>query len=284
MTRSYFLLSLVIVFCTGCNYYNSGQKEEIIAKAGDKVLLRHDLRQVLSSGMLKPDSIQQANNFIQRWIKQELMLSMAEKNLTSEEKDFHRELEEYRSSLIIHRYQQQLLSQKLDTVLTENDIRQFYDKHPEQFVLDQNLVKAVSIEIPRALAKPAQIKKLMLASDDKSRTELEVYSFQYATKFDYFNNQWIDFNRITSMLPVDLNNKEQFLKRNKFIEANDRDKYYFVSIKGFCLAGDKAPFDYVKGSIENLILNNRKMEFIQELEKNIYIKGQEENLFKLTDR
>lgn len=284
MKRIYYLISLVVILLGSCKFHKSERDDIVVAKVGDKTLMRMDLSSVLPKGMTQSDSIAQSKDFIQRWVKRELMLRMAEKNLTSEEKDFQRELEEYRSSLIIHRYQQQLLSQKLDTVLTENDIRQFYDKHPEQFVLDQNLVKAVSIEIPRALAKPAQIKKLMLASDDKSRTELEAYSFQYATKFDYFNNQWIDFNRITSMLPVDLNNKEQFLKRNKFIEANDRDKYYFVSIKGFCLAGDKAPFDYVKGSIENLILNNRKMEFIQELEKNIYIKGQEENLFKLTDR
>lgn len=281
MKRSYYFIGLVIILIGGCKLFKTTHDDKVIAKVGDKVLVRSDLSAVLPSGMTQSDSIAQAKDFIQRWIKQELMLSMAEKNLTSEQKDFNRELEEYRSSLIIHKYQQQLLSQKLDTALTEADIRQFYDYHPEQFILEQNIVKAVFVEIPKAVAKPDQIKKWMLASDDKSKTELESYSFQHATKFDYFNNQWVDFVRIRSRMPINNDNTEQRLKRNNFIEANDSEKWYFVSIKDFHLIGEKAPFEYVKGRIENLILNNRKMEFIQELEKNIYQKGKKENLFKI---
>ena len=284
MKRSFYLISLVIILLGGCKFYKSEHNGEVIAEVGDKVLMRRDLSSVFSQGMTQSDSIAQSKDFIQRWIKQELMLSMAEKNLTSDQKDFNRELEEYRSSLIIHKYQQQLLSQKLDTALTENNIRQFYDNHPEQFILEQNIVKAVYVEIPRAVAKPDQIKKWMLASDDKSKTELESYSFKYATKFDYFNNQWIDFVRIKSRMPLNWDNSEQRLKRNNFIEVNDSEKWYFVSIKDFRFVGDKAPFEYVKDRIENLILNNRKMDFIQELEKNIYQKGKEENLFKIMYR
>lgn len=273
----------MIILLGSCKYHKS-EHDEVVAKVGDKALMRKDLFSVLPKGMTQLDSIAQSKDFVQRWIKQELMLSMAEKNLTYEQKDFNRELEEYRSSLIIHKYQQQLLGQKLDTALTENDIRQFYDQHPEQFILEQNIVKAVYVEIPKAVAKPDQIKKWMLASDDRSKTELESYSFQYATKFDYFNNQWVDFTRVRSRMPLNWDNTEQRLKRNNFIEVNDSEKWYFVSIKDFRLAGDKAPFDYVKDRIENLILNNRKMEFIQELDKNIYQKGKEENLFKIMQK
>lgn len=283
MKRSFYLISLVIILLGSCKYHKS-EHDEVVAKVGDKALMRKDLFSVLPKGMTQLDSIAQSKDFVQRWIKQELMLSMAEKNLTSEQKDFNRELEEYRSSLIIHKYQQQLLGQKLDTALTENDIRQFYDQHPEQFILEQNIVKAVYVEIPKAVAKPDQIKKWMLASDDRSKTELESYSFQYATKFDYFNNQWVDFTRVRSRMPLNWDNTEQRLKRNNFIEVSDSEKWYFVSIKDFRLAGDKAPFDYVKDRIENLILNNRKMEFIQELDKNIYQKGKEENLFKIMQK
>jgi hypothetical protein len=208
---------------------------------------------------------------------------MAEDNLADDQKDVQRELDEYRTSLIIHRYQQQLISQKLDTVLTATDIRQFYDLNPQKFILDQHIVKAIYIEVPKNVAKVDQLKRWMSTLDDKSRTELEKYSFQYATKFDYFNEQWIDFSLIRSRIPVSITSPDAALQRNGFIETYDGNKYYLVAIKDYRLIGDKAPFEFVKDRIANLILNNRKMELIDELQKNIYQKGKDQNLFKITD-
>ena len=281
--RQYLYFSvLVSSLLFGCGHFRGTSPGDfVIAKVGDKTLLRKELSSSLPSGITKPDSISQAKFYIQRWIRQELMLKMAEENLADEQKDVQRELDEYRTSLIIHRYQQQLINQKLDTVLTESDIRQFYDSHPEKFVLDQNIVKAIYIEVPKNEAKSDQLKKWMNAADDRSRMELEKYSFQYATKFDYFNEQWIDFSQIRSRMPVSFSSPEATLRRNSFIESSDENKYYLAAIKDYRLIGDKAPFEFVKDRITNLILNNRKMNYIEELQKNIYQKGKSSNQFKI---
>jgi len=285
MKRDFYLIILIFSLLSGCTYFSkSSQGDVVIAKVGDKLLLRHDLASALQGGITKADSVNQAKDYIQRWIKQELMLQMAEENLSEDQKDVQRELDEYRTSLIIHRYQQQLISQKLDTVLTASDIRQFYDLHPERFILEQHIVKAIYIEVPKNVAKVDQLKRWMSSLDDKSRTELEKYSFQFATKFDYFNEQWIDFSQIRSRMPISETSPDAALKRKGFIEIYEGNKYYLAAIKDYRLKGDKAPFEFVKDGIANLILNNRKMEFIEELQKNIYQKGKKDNLFKITDR
>ncbi|HEY3389804.1 MAG TPA: hypothetical protein VGK38_09550 [Prolixibacteraceae bacterium] len=284
MKRDFYLIILIFSLLSGCTYFSkSSQGDGVIAKVGDKVLLRHELASALRGGITKADSVNQAKDYIQRWIKQELMLLMAEENLSDDQKDVQLELDEYRASLIIHRYQQQLINQKLDTVLTASDIRQFYDLHPERFILEQHIVKAIYVEVPKNVAKVDQLKRWMGASDDRSRTELEKYSFQYATKFDAFNEQWIDFSQIRSRMPVNFSNSDATPRRNSFIESSDDNKYYLAVIKDIRLKGDKAPFEFVKDGIANLILNNRKMEYIEELQKNIYQKAKKENLFKITD-
>jgi hypothetical protein len=123
----------------------------------------------------------------------------------------------------------------------------------------------------------------MNASDDKSRMELEKFSFQYATKFDDFNEQWIDFSQIRSRMPVSFASAEATLRRNSFIESSDEAKVYLAAVKDYRLIGDKAPFEFVKDRISSLILNNRKMEFIEELQKNIYQKGKSSHQFKISD-
>jgi len=284
MKRDFCFIILIFSILSGCSHlFSSSSGDIVVAKVGDKVLLRHQLATALAHGITKADSINQAKDFIQRWVKRELMLKMAEENLLEDQKDVEHELEEYRASLIIHRYQQQLISQKLDTVLTSADIQQFYDLNPEKFVLDQYIVKSIYIEVPKNVAKPDLLKRWMTLLDDKSRTELEKYSFQYATKFDYFNEQWVDFSQIRSRMPVSFSSPDVTLKRNSFIESTSDNKYYLAAIKDFRLVGDKAPFEFARDQIANLILNTRKMVFIEELQKSIYQKGKNENLFKITD-
>jgi hypothetical protein len=275
MGRYFYFIVFIMSVLSGCAYFqDSSPGNVVIARVGSKSLLRKELVAAIPADMTKADSTNQAKDYIQRWVRQELMLNMAEENLTDDQKDVQRELDEYRTSLIIHRYQQQLINQKLDTVITDDDIRQFYDLNPGKFILDQNIVKAIYIEVPKKLSKADQLKRWMSASDDGSRKELEKFSFQYATKFDYFNEQWIDFGQIRSRMPASFTHPDATLKRNSFIESSDDNKYYLAAIKDYRIIGEKAPFEFVKGRIANLILNNRKMEFIEELQKNIYQKGE----------
>ncbi len=283
--RNYFYFSLFIFsLLSGCGHFSGKSSGDfVIAQVGDKTLLRKELASSLPVGITKPDSINQSKFYIQRWLRKELMLKMAEENLADEQKDVQHELDEYRTSLIIHRYQQQIINQKLDTVIAAGDILKFYNDHPEKFTLDQNIVKAIYLEVPKKGANLDQLRHWMTASDDKSRMDLEKFSFQYATKFDYFNEEWIDFSQIRSRMPVSFVSADDVLKRNSFIELSDENKYYLAAIKDYRLIGDKAPFEFVKDRIAGLILNTRKIEFIEELQKNIFQKAKSANQFKIND-
>jgi len=272
-----------LLLLSGCNYINRNSDGDYVAKVDEKTYLLKDLRLQLPPGMTKQDSLARVNDILTRWVKKELMLKMAEENLDESQRDLSKELEEYRNSMLIHRYQQQLLNQKLDTVLTEADIHHYYDIHPEKFTLDYDIVKAVYVEIPKTVAKADQIKRWMSENSLRSMSELESYSFQYASKYDHFNNDWVDFSKILARIPGSKDEPEQLLRRSKLHQFSDLNNVYFILINDYILAGEKAPYDFVKDRIESLILNSRKMEFLQDLEKNIYEKGKRENRFKFKE-
>lgn len=273
----------VAFIVAGCRYFKGSSNEEYVAKVDNNTFLLKDLKAQLPAGMTKPDSLARVNDILTRWVKKELLLKMAEENLDENQKDLSREIEDYRNSILIHRYQQQLLNQKLDTVLTEADIRHYFDIHPEKFRLDINIVKAVYVEIPKNVAKTDQIKRWMSENSARSMSELENYSFQYATKYDHFNNDWVDFNTILARIPGVTEQPDELLKSSKFHQFSNLNNYYFILINDYILAGEKAPYDFVRDRIESLILNTRKMEFLQDLEKNIYEKGKRENSFTIKE-
>ncbi len=278
----------VLVLCvffalSGCRYIGYKTEEVYAAKVDDKTYLLKELRSQLPKGMTKADSLSRVNDILTRWVKKELLLKMAEENLDESQRDLSKELEEYRNSILIHRYQQQLLSQKLDTALTEADVKNYFDLHPEKFTLDYSIVKAVYVEIPKNIAKPDQIKRWMTENSTRSLVELESYSFQYASKYDHFNSNWVDFNTILARIPGVREDPETLLRSSRYHQFSDLKNYYFILIHDFILAGEKAPYDFVKDRIESLILNTRKMEFLNDLEKNIYEKGKRENRFTIKE-
>lgn len=275
-----FALVGVTLFFTSCNQPISSDTT-IIATVDDKHLLQTELEQMIPKGIPKQDSARRANDYIQRWVKRELMLHRAEENLAPEAMNVQHELEEYRAQLLIHRYQQELVNQRLDTVFTDEDFRQYYNENPEKFILNKAIIRGIYLEVPSQVANSEKVKEWMKLQTPEAASELEVYSFQYATKFDYFIEEWFDFSMFKPRLPMKIKDSEQFLKHNNYLEVADSLKVYYLSIKEFKLPGEKAPFIFVKDQIENLILNSRKLELIQDLERSVYEKGLEENLFTI---
>ena len=80
-------------------------------------------------------------------ILQELLLMKAEENLNAGMKDVNKELEEYRSSLIVYRYKNELMKQKMDTMVKEADIQKYFNENRESFILNKNIVKAIFIKV-----------------------------------------------------------------------------------------------------------------------------------------
>ena len=273
---------ILLALFTACSKKGDSYQNKEIASVGDHRLTVADLIRIIPNGTSMDDSTQMADDYIRRWIRNQLMLLKAEENLTSEQKDLKREIEEYRNSLLIFRYQEALLSEKLDTVVTEEEIREYYEMYPGNFVLTQNIVQSVFIQVPLEIADPKKIKELAVSEDDEDVKKLDVYCVQYARKYDHFNNNWVDFQSISSNLPISINNPRNFIRKHKTFEVKDSTDFYFVVLKDFKLKGEKAPMEFVFDRIQSLILNRRKIKFIQDLEQNIYNEGVKERKFKIS--
>ena len=234
--------------------------------------------------MNQDDSTIIADDYIKKWIKQELLIQKANENLTPEQKDVAKELMEYRNSLIIYKYKNELIKQRMDTTVTENQIEKYYSEHPDNFNLNTDIVKAIFVKIPNEVANPNQIKSLIENTSDEGLEELREYCLQYAKGFDIFMDKWVDFEMIKKNLPPVLNDAERLLTGKKQIESKDSIYYYLVSIQDYKLKNELAPIEYVRENIKNLILNRRKIEFLKQMEDNVYKEGIRQNRFKIYNR
>jgi len=221
-------------------------------------------------------------NYINKWAKKELLYIKAEQNLTPEYKDeLEKQLKETRTNLVIYQYQRQMMLEKMDTTITDEEIESYYATNEKNFLLNSNIIKALFIKVPVETPGLDKIRLWARSNEQKDLQQLESYCYQFAEKFDDFNEDWVTMDKLSIELPQDIVNQEDFLKRYTWFETRDSSSVYLISIKDFRLRYSLAPFEYVKNDIKSIILNSRRFEFLQSLENGIYNEALKENTFKL---
>lgn len=266
-------VSLLFLFTlSNCVSLQDQSSEQPVAKVYDNYLYPSDLEHIFSSGVNKQDSLLIAKNYVDNWIKEQLLLFKAEMNLTEEQKNVERQLENYRTSLLIYKYEEEYVKQKLDTVVSVQDIEKYYEENKQNFILDNTILKVLYIKIPRNL--PYQeiynLRRWYRSENEEDRVLLDNLCVQYAEKYDDFDDKWVYFREIQSQIPRKINNPDVFFKYNKYVESMDSLYRYYVKINNFVPKSEAAPLEFVESRIQSILLNKRKITLIKQLENKIY--------------
>jgi hypothetical protein len=278
-----FLPVLVLsITISSCIRNEGAAKRQLIARAGDATLYLDDVPLGILNGISGTDSSVFVQNYITKWAKKELVFQRANANLTQELKDeIEKQLDESRMNLIVYEYQRQLMLQKMDTLISDEELENYYAANENSLRLTSNIVKALFIKLPLETPSLSRIKLLARSVNQKDLQELESLCYQFAEKFDDFNEQWVTLDKLSLELSEDISNQENFLRRNTYYETSDSSSAYLLTIYDYRLRGALSPFEYVKEDIKRVIWNNRRIKFIQDLENGIYDEALKENILKI---
>ena len=195
---------------------------------------------------------------------------MALRNLGDEKEEVDKLVEEYRRSLVRYRYQERLIEEKLKADIRESDKLNYYEENQKKFILDKGLVKGLFLKIPVDAPGLTDVKKWYKSTDVASLEKIEKYSVQNATIYEYFYDKWVDFDEVMDNIPIHVSNPNAFLKANKFVEVADSSYCYLLNIKEYLPSGSVEPYDYASPRVMEMLVNQRKVEFLKKFEDELY--------------
>ena len=198
--KNLFVLSFMFI-CLSCEQ-KSITKEQAVAKVHDKYLFRSEITQLIPKGTSSQDSILIAQKYIHKWITKELLLRKAQQNLTDEEKNIRQQIEEYSSSILIHKYKEKLIAQKLEDQINDSEIEHYYEQYKQNFILSSDIVRSLLIIIPKSVSNIAQVRKWIRSNDSTDYAHLEEYCIMNAKKYDHFNDQCVELLYLLNILPI----------------------------------------------------------------------------------
>jgi hypothetical protein len=243
--------------------------EQALVSVGNRTLYKHELNEVISGGLSPADSTLAAEAYIKMWVKNELMYEKAKANLL-DKVQIDELVDNYRHSLTIYTYQEQLLKERLSKEITDKELREYYEANPDRFKLETNIIKGLFLKVPVSSPRLEDLRKWYFSTSEKAIENIEKYSLENAVIYDYFYNKWVDFDDVMDNIPREIDDRTQFLKERKRLEVQDSAYVYLLNIKEYALVGSKAPFEFAKGQILDILVGQRRESFMKKFEEDLY--------------
>lgn len=273
----FFLTTLFLFSCS----QSQDVKEKPVAKVFEAELYPSNLENVVPYGIKGKDSVELIKKFIQQWIQNELVLNYAKKNLTDDQLNVEKEVEEYRKNLLIYNYQKELISQKLDTLVQQSEIEKYYNTYSSNFVLKDNIAHVYYIKLNKKTPGIEKVKRWYTSNNTKDIDNLRSFCIQFAENYFLDDNTWLLFDDILKEVPIENYNTELLLKNNTNIELADSSFVYFLRIKGYKIKNSISPLSFEKDNIKNIIINKRKLKLIDEMKREVYNQALENKDFEI---
>ena len=254
-----------------CSENTTTEQKGTLVKINERTLTKEDVLSVLPKNISSADSLLWAESYIKQWVKDNLVYDVALQNLGDENRaEIDRLVDSYRRSLVRYRYQEQLVHERLSANITDEEKRNFYDENQDQFELDHSLIKGLFLKIPIDAPNLDEVKKWYRSTSEASIEKIEKYSVQNAVVYDYFYDKWVSFDEVFVNIPIQVTNENEFLRTHSFVETADSSYCYLLNIEEYVAKGKIAPFEYASTQISDMLVNQRKVQFLKNFEEELY--------------
>lgn len=260
------LLLFLVLGLFSCNFFKQDTDKLLVTVYGDKLYFS-DIQDLISPDLSGEDSLKLVQALCEKWAKEQLLVQKAKINLPLVLQDVQAQVESYEKSLLIYSYQKELLNQKLDTIVNDDEIESFYEKNKQNFILNDAVVRVNYIQLKKEVPYLWKVQRLFKKEDEESKLSLEDYCYQFADDY-YLDDSWLSVEDIFKVLPDSYTSRN--LYKGKSIEFADDDYYYFLHVKKYISKGSVSPLEMVSNQILSIIINKRKIDFLKHVEMDLY--------------
>ena len=263
------IILLIILFIYGCNELNNSVNNQLIARVDNNYLYKSDIEKFNLKFLSESDSIIKTHNFINEWAKTLLLLDRSVLNIDDENKKVLDKLvNQYKIDLYNNSYKSSIIKSQIDTLITVNQLQEFYANNSSIFLLKEPLFKYRFIEFPKYNINRYEIKERFNRNSDLDKIFLDSLSFQFSNSFRN-DSVWFSQKTLVNNIPFLSSDDLLDIKKSQLFEVEDTIQVYLLKIKDFLSKNKIAPLSSVENTIRNIVFNQRKLEFLKNFDQEI---------------
>ena len=250
-------------------------------------LFMDDVQKVMPMGLHGADSVDFVEQYVRNWVKDVLLYEKAEDNVPDNQR-IEELVSSYRRMLIMHTYQEELVNQKLGNAITDVEIEQYYKQNPSLFRADSPYIKGLFIKLPVNTLNLNKLRGWCRKDVQNNIDRVEKFCVGTAVTYDYFFDRWLSVSEFASKMPLAaLKSDANYLSHEKYVEVKDSLFCYILYVEQFLPKGEILPLEYAQNEIKEILVNQKRTDFINEMKEQLYRQALEDKdikYYKTTDK
>jgi hypothetical protein len=287
--RSSFLILMGSFILSSCDLFKFKTEEEqvddtVLAAVDENKLKRSDLDFITMDSPSEEDSANLAERYMQSWIRKQLMIKEAGRNMAFDEAELNRKMLDYKYALMVYEFEKSYVNENLNMAVSDEEINAYYEENKVNFTLKKIIVRTNFLKIEKDIPQRSQISRLLSSKREGDKKELRDLALRFAANYYLEDSVWIEFDDIVLNTPlIENNNHVELLRRNDLIQVDDDRFSYYFKILEYKLQDQVPPLEFMKEEISKIILNKRRVALAESLHKEVYQRALEKNDFKIYD-
>ncbi len=244
--------------------------QQPLVKVFDNYLYMSDIQKIIPNNASLVDSANIVQTYINNWVQNQILLHYADTYLNDQIDDIEQKAEDFKESLIIHNFKDELVNANTDSIISNDQISNYYNAHNQDFKLGGAIITGFLVIVPKTSANIVDIKQLLENSNENDIDNIISYCNSVNGIFDDFTNNWVKLSDKIMKIPYAISDENYTLRTNKYLEASDDNYLYFIYFSNYINKGNIAPLEYVKDDISKILIQTQTNKIVNEFKQQKY--------------
>ncbi|WP_019038970.1 hypothetical protein [Psychroflexus tropicus] len=284
MKSKYFLYTSIALCLSACTLFSEKDTTPFVARVNNHYLSTEELQDHISEGLSEEDSALAAKAYIQSWATDKLLLDRARLNLPVDQQNDFRDLSrKYEEQLFKKAYKDALIERELVNTVDSVDVSSYYEENKSNFKLNEDLVQLRYLQLDKEMKSLRDIKRQFLRFNPEDMLSLQEKSLEFKS-LSLNDSIWVRTSDVVKEFEESKNievEKSELLKSDHFIQIDSKDEVFYIFIESVLRRNDQAPLSYVRPTIEQILINRKKMNISKKIEKEITKDATKNNEFEI---
>jgi len=240
----------------------------VVAQLGKSKLHLSDINQLFGDDAKSSDL--NVKIYVHNWIRNEVVLQHGAKTLLPAEKDFSKELLAYENSLLRYKIESKYLDENIDTVVSQEELEEYYEANSSNFELKENYVKVRILKMNGGFSEVNKRKEMVTYKDSIGKEAYNSWVEEHNLFSVIHDSSWVKWEHMKEIVPIKPYSDEYFLRNNSYRELWADGDLWVINLTDFQLKDNKSPFEMVESRINSILINKRKMSLIKKMGKELY--------------
>lgn len=265
---------LLIFLCFACKKGS----DIAIAEVYGKKLYLSDIKEIIPPNLSEEDSVDFIQQYAEQWCKEKVILHEANKHLSFKERDFSKQIKQFREQLIINAYYDKITADSSFHHIPQREVVAFMEKNGMRSDIDKEIIKLNYVKLSQKSKLIPQIKAILF-DDEKRISEKAKIEKLCGDSIEYYieDDKWFYLDEIAAELPLRIANKSSIRAQNQYFEVEENRFHYLIVLLDYRAKQTNSEISNSEyRNVRLLLEQQRKREFFQQKSDQLYQKAKKE--------